>query len=921
MRKSLTAGVAVLSLAAMAAVLTLGRTAPAPTQAPAAAIPAIVSTPVSAEKTPEKREALQALANLPMSFEVNRGQTDPRVKFLARGAGYALFLTGDRAVMAFPHSLASTAKSVPPAAPYALPRTTAVADNSATQPPAGESVLSMQAVGANPAARVSGVDKLETESNYFIGNDPQKWHTSVAHYSKVRYAAIYPGVDLVYYGKQRQLEYDFVVKPGSDPSQIHLALGSGPEGQRAIPLSVDSDGDLAANLDGEDVFFHKPLIYQPATARQPQTPVDGRFVLEANGHVGFDIAAYDRSRELVIDPALSYSTYLGGSNEDIAYGVAFGVRFGYIWIVGSTRSTDFPQVKGLYPFGGGTCGSQPCRDIFVTKLNFSLSSIVFSTYVGGAGDDVALGLAQDPFGDLFFTGYTTSSNFPIVGKAFQRHFGGGTVTGDAIAVEVESAGKYLQYSSYLGGSGDDVGYGISIDSVGNAFIVGSTTSTNFPVSTGAYKTTCGLTKGGTCSTAWAVQVNIAGSALNYATYLGGSGGLGEAAYGVAVDANDNAYIVGITGSPNFPVTTNVVQSSCGTDTLCNGTYDGFVTKMNPTGTGLVYSTFLGGNAYDYLSGVAIDSAGDAYVAGGTVSPDYPTTPGAAQTTYGGNSPGCQPSATTICGDVTVSKINPAGSALVYSTYLGGTGDESNGFSMALDSQGNAYVTGFTDSTDFPQVNAFQTFGGGLGDAFVSKINSTGSAFTYSSYLGGNGWDFGYRTALDPSANLYVAGGTTSTNLFVTGHPVQSKCGTDGNCNGGLADAFMVKVVLAADMSITNKAPGTVTSGGTITYQIAAKNLGPESASNVAITDATPAGTTFNSVSTNGGTCTNPPSGGTGTVKCTIGNVNVNNTFTETLVLNVTASSGSVITDTATVSATTFDPNMKNNKATVKTNVQ
>jgi uncharacterized repeat protein (TIGR01451 family) len=859
------------------------------------------------------------MASLPMSFEANQGQTDARVKFLARGHGYALFLTGDRAVMAFPHS--TSAKSEKPAAPYALAKPAAASEQSTAQSEPSESVLSMQVVGASAAAHVTGLGKQETESNYFIGNDPSQWHAGVPNYSKVRYAAIYPGIDLVYYGNQQQLEYDFIVKPGADAKQIRISLGSGPEGEASLPLKIDAAGNLIATLDGSDVVFHKPVIYQPASAADSRTEIDGHFTLQADGRVGFALGSYDRNRELVIDPALSYSTYLGGSNEDIAYGVAYGVRYGYIWIVGSTRSTDFPQTKGLYPFGGGTCGTQPCRDMFVSKLNPTLSTMSFSTYVGGSGDDVALALAQDPYGDLFLTGYTTSSNFPIVGKAFQRNFGGGAVTGDAVAVEVESAGHYLQYSSYLGGSGDDAGYGIAIDTVGNAFIVGTTSSTNFPVTSGAYQKTCGLTSGGTCSTAWAVQVNIAGSALNYATYLGGSGGLGEAAYGVTVDANDNAYIVGITGSPNFPVTSNVVQSSCGTDTKCNGTYDGFVTKLNPTGSGLTYSTFLGGSGYDFLSGVAVDNNGDAYVAGGTVSTNFPVTPGAAQTIYGGNSPSCVPSPSTVCGDVTVSQLNPSGSALNYSTYLGGSGDESNGFSLALDSANNAYITGYTDSANFPQVNAFQTYGGGNGDAFVTKINSTGTAFMYSSYLGGNGWDFGYRTALDPSGNLYVAGGTTSTNLFTTGHPFQATCGTDGLCNGGLADAFIVKVVLAADMSITNKAPTSVTSGSTITYQIAAKNLGPESASTVAVTDATPTGTTFSSVATNGGSCTTPPVGGTGTVKCTIANVNVNNTFTVSLVLNVTASSGSVITDTASVSAVTFDPNAKNNKASAKTNVK
>jgi uncharacterized repeat protein (TIGR01451 family) len=779
----------------------------------------------------------------------------------------------------------------------------------------------MHILSANPAAQVSGIDKQETESNYLIGNDPKQWHTRVVHYSKVRYTDLYPGIDLVYYGNQTQLEYDFIVKPGADPDRIQLSVGSGSEAESPIPLKVDAQGNLLATLDGSDVVFDKPVAYQPATATQSRSAVEGRFVLQGDGRVGFNVGAYDHSRELVIDPAVSYSTYLGGSNEDIAYGVAYGVRFGYLIIAGTTRSADYPTAKGLYVFGGGTCGTQPCRDIFVSKLSPSLTTLAFSTYVGGSGDDAALALAQDPFGDIFLTGYTTSTNFPIAGNVFQRRLAGGSVTGDAIAVEVESAGFYLQYSGYLGGSGDDVGYGVAIDAAGNGFYVGSTTSTDFPVTSGAFRKTCGLTSGATCSTGWVAEVNVAGSALNYATYLGGSGGLGDAAYAVAVDSSDNAYVAGITGSPNFPITTGVLQQSCGTDTLCNGTYDGFVSKVNPTGSGLIYSTFLGGSGYDYLSGIAVDSSSNAYVAGGTVSADYPITLGAAQSNYGGGSAGCVPSASTVCGDVTVSKLNSTASALVYSTYLGGSGDESNGFSLALDSSTNAYVSGFTTSTNFPLVKPFQTtFGGGSGDAFITKISPTGTAFTYSSYLGGNGWDFGYRTSTDPSGNVYVAGGTTSTNFVVTGHPIQSQCGTDGLCNGGLADAWMAKVGPSADLSITNKAPTSVTSGSTITYQIAATNLGPESASTVSVKDTTPTGTTFNSVTSNGGSCTAPASGGTGTVTCTISTVNVGNIFSITLVLNATASSGSVITDTASVSSKTLDPNMKNNRANAKTNV-
>ncbi len=925
MRKLAAAGVAAVVLTIAIAVLALGtKQHNQPVKTAAETKLGAVATLAEASGTPD--EALQhqvreAMASATMNFEVNQGQTDKRVKFLARGAGYTLFLTGRGAVMAFPHTSARTTKPQLPPAPYALPRVTPVAQTvPAAKPQRAESVLSMRVVGGNAGAAVTGLDKQEAESNYFIGNDSSKWHSRVPNYGKVQYAGVYPGVDLVYYGNQKELEYDFVVKAGANPKQIELALGSGPDGAVAIPVRVDHEGDLVASLDGDDVVFHKPVIYQPATAANAKAAVDGQFVLKGNGRVGFDVSSYDRSRELVIDPVLTYSTYLGGSDEDIAYGVTYGVRFGQPIVVGSTRSADFPSVLALYPFHPGSCGAQTCRDLFVSKWNPALNKVIFSTYVGGSNDEVPYQVTQDVFGDIFLTGYTLSTDFPIRGPVVQKTFGGGTVTGDAFLVQVESAGFYLEWSTYIGGSGDDVGYSIQVDAPGNSYVAGSTTSTDFPTTPGVLQRTCGLNAAGKCSTAFLSVVNIPGKAYVYSTYLGGSGGLGEAAYAVGLDSSANAYVAGITGSPNFPTTAGALKTTCGTDTLCNGTYDGFVTKVNTTGTALGYSTFLGGSGYDYLSGIAIDSTGNAYVAGGTTSSDFPVSATAPQKTYGGASAGCIPSATTICGDVTVSKLNATGTKLTYSTYLGGSGDESPGFSMAIDTQGNAFVTGFTDSTNFPQVNAIQTFGGGPGDAFLTRINPGGTAFTYSTYLGGNGWDFGYHTITDPSGNVYVAGGTTSTNFKMTSHATQNKCGTDGTCNGGLADAFFVKVVLSADLAITNTAPTSVASGGTIKYSISAKNNGPDAATNMVVSDVTPAGTTFASVTANGGTCTAPPVGGTGTVSCTVTSVPTGSHLAVTLTLNVTAASGSVITDTASVTSATFDAVTTNNSATATTSV-
>jgi len=921
--KSLAVVAAGLTLFAALAVRTHNITHQSPVAVSAAkpAIPALPpQTPSFDEAT--KSQMLDALAKLPMSFEINRGQTDQQVQFLSRGAGYTLFLTRDAAVLALPVPSSKQAQTQQPSssAPRPLPYVASRPQFSSPDQhaPRAESVLNMRIVGANPQAHISGVGKQLAQSNYFIGNDPSQWHKNVSNYEKVRYASVYPGVDLVYYGNQKQLEYDFVVSPGADARTISLAFGGGPDGSTKIPLSINRDGDLVATLQGGAVSFHKPIVYQKNDS-SAKTVVDGRYLLKADGHVGFDLGPYDHSKQLIIDPVLSYSTYLGGSNEDISYGITYGVRYGQPILVGSTRSADFPQVLALYPYGGGTCGTQPCRDIFVAKYNPALTKLIFSTFIGGSNDDVPSQVTQDIFGDIFLVGYSLSSNFPVRGPVFQKTFHGGSVTGDAVVVEVESAGFYLEWSSYLGGSGDDQAFGVAVDTPGNVYVSGHTTSTDFPVTAGAYQTTCPVDSSGGCSTAFVSTVNPKGTALVYSTYLGGSNGLGESAYGIALDANNNAYLSGITGSPNFPTTPGAYKTQCGSDGLCNGTFDGFVTQLNSTGTKVLASTFLGGSNFDYTAGIVVKPTA-IYVSGSTVSSDFPTTSNAAQTVYGGGSAGCVVS-TGTCGDATISKLNTGLTSLQYSTYLGGSGDDNPGMSMAVDTNGYMYVTGQTDSPNFPQVDPMQAgYGGGSSDAFITQITPTGG-FGYSTYFGGNGEDFGYRVALDPSNNVYVTGGTLSTNFAVTQHAAQAKCGTDGTCNGGFFDAWFSKIILSADLSMTNKAPATVKSGANLTYNLSAKNNGPDTAQAVTVTDVTPSGTTFVSVSPNTGSCTAPPVGGTGTVTCTVGTMANGTSLKITLVVNVNATSGNVITDTATVTSTTSDPHTTNNTATATTTVQ
>jgi uncharacterized repeat protein (TIGR01451 family) len=898
---------------------------PALTYAQQSALPPMIGAqplmseghPAGPETSAERKELFQMVAKAPMSFEANLGQTDRRVKFLSRGAGYTLFLTQGGAVMALQN--AAPAAEIPAQSSQTSSGVMILGGplDQASRTRPGEAVLSLKVVGADPRAHVTGLSKQDSKSNYFIGNDPKKWHTHVPNYGRVQYAGIYPGINLMYYGNQQQLEYDFVVSPNADPGVIGLAFGSQADGSGKMATRIDSNGDLVAQLEGGDVRFHKPVIYQ-TDARHNKTFVDGSYVTRSNGSIGFEIAAYDHARKLVIDPVLTFASYLGGSNEEVSLGLTIGVRFGYIIIAGSTRSADFPVVGQLENYHPGTCGSLPCRDVFLTKFNPNGASLFYSTYIGGSNDDVAYAVTQDQYGDLFGAGYTLSTDFPVTANARQKTYGGGVVTGDGFAFYSDSRGDKFTYCTYVGGSGEDQVFSEVVDSNLNAYLVGYTSSTDFKTSPAAYQKTCPLTHAGTCSTAFIVKLSSSGSGAMYATYLGGSNGLGEAAYGVAIDSAFNAYVAGVTGSPNFPVTPMAYDGTCGTDGQCNGSFDGFVTVMNSAGTALNYSTFLGGSGADYEAGIAVDSQNNIYVSGGTVSTDFPTTSSAGQKTFGGQTPGCMLGVGNPCGDVTVTKFSNKG-ALVYSTYLGGSKDEDPGISMALDSAGNAYVTGTTDSLNFPQVSPFQTgYGGGTSDAFVTKITPTGG-FAYSSYLGGNGMDSGYRTATDSTGAVYVTGTTLSTNFPVTSLAFQKQCGTDGLCNGGLSDAWVAKVVSSADIAVTNSGPSTVTKGGTITYTIVVKNMGPETATSVAMTDTTPTGTTFASVSTTNGICAAPPIGGTGTVTCNLSTQPRGAKFTVTLVLNVTATSGS-ITDTASATSAIYDPNLSNNSASVTTTI-
>jgi hypothetical protein len=689
--------------------------------------------------------ARETYGRIPLSFEANRGQTDESVNFLARGAGYALFLKPTEALFSLHRADAST-----PKAPTAL---------------------RMKLVGANADATFDGVDELEGKVNYFVGDDPARWRTDVPTFGRVRYGEVYRGVDVVYYGNQRQLEYDFRIAPGADARAVAL------EFEGAEKVEVNASGELLLTLGESVVVQPKPFVYQEVAGARREVACG--YSVERGGRVRFSLGEYDAALPLVIDPTLVYSTYLGGSGGDQAWGVAVDSA-GNAYIAGFTTSTNFPTAS---PIQAANAGFQ---DAFVAKINAAGTALVYSTYLGGNGGDQARGLAIDSSGNAYVTGFTGSTNFPTA-NAFQAAQGAGNAQ-DIFVTKLNASGNALVYSTYLGGDGAlEFGEGITVDSAGNAYVTGVTDSTNFPTANPIQTAEAG---GGDV---FITKLNAAGSALVYSTYLGGSDF--ELAEGIVVDSSGNAYVTGDTRSTNYP-TANAVQAANG------GGQDGFVTKVNAAGNALAYSTYLGGSADDQCESVAVDSAGNAYVTGTTFSTNFPTA-NAFQPANGGVS---------VTQDAFVTKLNASGNAFVYSTYLGGSGGEV-GHGIAVDSAGNAYVTGGSGSnTTFPTANAIQCARAGGADVFVTKMNAAGNALAYSTYIGGSNSsttiELGRFIAVDSAGNAYVAGGTNSTDFPVV-NPIQSAyAGSDFGLAG---DAFVLKLSDAASgpasqLAFTQTAP-------------------------------------------------------------------------------------------------------------------
>ncbi len=770
---------------------------------------------------------------LSLAFVPNAGQTDKAVRFQAHGMGSTIFFTPGELVLTLPEVTVDQRQ-----VPYVEQRPWPVSDQRS-------SVLRLRFEDTNPTADVVGADCSPGVVNYLIGDDPTGWYTNLPTYKEIIYRELYPGIDLHYTGAtgadsgSLSLKGTYFVVPGADPTSIRWRY----DGAENVRLDRVTGDLLIEPPAASQIANHKSHLIERApvawqTVSGQRVAVSIQYVLAADGSIGFALGRYNPAYALTIDPTLTYSSYLGGSSFDYGWSVAVDAD-GNAYVTGRTSSTDFPTQNPVQPdIGGG-----PFGDAFVVKLNATGSALVYATYLGGSHNDISYDIAVDSDGNAYLTGDTLSADFPIKNAAQPTPGGGGPLEGDAFVVKLDPSGSGLVYATYLGGGGDELSYGIALDALNNAYVTGYTSSTDFPV-----------VKAPQPAPAFGQGLNVDGDAFvtqmisatgvytwGYSTYLGGVDlDIGR---GITVDDSGNAYITGHTRSTDFP-TAKPVQPAYGGGSS-SGRGDAFVTQVI-SASGLYtwgYSTYLGGSGNDSGNGIAVDDSGDAYVTGETASSDFPTT-NPFQTSYGGDQ------------DAFVTKVISASGVYTwgYSTYLGGEGTDL-GLDVAVDVSDNAYLTGYSFSTDFPTSDdAYDRTCGtdGLcnssgGDVFFTKLNSAGDTLAYSTFLGGSSTDFGHGIAIDEAGNAYLTGYTYSADFPTTTAASDTTCGTDGQCNGFVADAFMAKVTTAPDLVVSKTADppeGTpVTQGDTINYTVAATNSGAP-ATDVVITDAIPPGTAY-----------------------------------------------------------------------------
>ncbi len=699
----------------------------------------------------------ETYGRLPLYFMENRGQVDRRVKFYASGGRHSVFFTQKEVVFSITKKQEQepTGRSDKGDRDALQRRRPAASGNYKT------AVVRQTPVGLRKKVELVALEPQEQQVNYFIGNDPQKWHTQIPTYKAVLYREAYPGIDLKFYGTGQQVEYDIVVKPGADPSQVKFKY-AGIKG-----LEVTPEGDLAIKLpDGGILVQKKPVVYQEIAGTRVAR--EGRFRLRrevAEHTYGFEVAAYDRRHPLVIDPVLLYSTYLGGSASDQGHAIAVD-EAGNAYVTGLTHSADFPTMN---PLASGSA-LKGTTDVFVIKLHAGGNALVYSTYLGGSSNETGNAIAVDQNGCAYVTGETWSYDFPTQNPLPQ---GGGAKkgNGDVFVTQLSAAGNALVYSTYLGGTYTDTAHGIAVDAAGCAYVTGETWSNNFPM--------VNPFQGGNTSLAgFVTKIQAGGGDFVYSTYLRGASDTGIViGYGIAVDSASRAHVTGLTASASFPNHYNCLPGGG----VLHGTYDAFVIRFSSGGSSSDFSTYLGGGGDDYGYGIAVDRTGKIYVTGQTNSTNFPTKNPWQAAKQGG-------------ADAFVACLSPPvallGLTLSYSTYLGGSMDEC-GQAITVDRAGRAYVTGQTASTDFPTKNPVQpSFGGGDRDAFVTTVGAAGS-LVYSTFLGGSGGELANDPdhwggiAVDNIGNAYVTGWTSSTD-FPVKKPYQG-------INAGGTDAFVTKI--------------------------------------------------------------------------------------------------------------------------------
>jgi len=695
-----------------------------------------------------KASVTTSLTSMPLAFTENQGQWDEQVLFRAYAGGATMWFTKDGAYYQFTrrirvgqepcapdisdHDVGTT--GIPTYKDLMGAPQLAVGSDQFDREPDSLEIMMIKAIfmGANPNPHVIGEGLLEYKCNYFLGNDPGKWRTDVPNYRAIVMDEVYHGIDLSYYGEGHRIEYDFRVSPGADYSRIRIRY------EGAENLSVSDNGALVVKTDWGEIKELAPVAYHDDNGTRK--PVAAEYLIEDDMSFRFRLGdGYNPSLPVVIDPVLAYSTYLGGSDTDWGWAIAVDAT-GAAYVTGRTASTDFPIFN---PFQT----DQSNWDVFITKVNSSGSSLVYSTYLGGNNIDEAFGITVGVAGSAYVTGGTSSTNFPTL-NPYQAYQG----SVDAFVTKLSVSGSSLVYSTYLGGSASDYGEGIAVDTTGETYVSGRTASTDFPTFNPLQ-----INQGG--MDVFVTKLNSSGSSLVYSTYLGGSSA--DESWAIVVDAVGAAYVIGTTGSSDFP-TLNPYQTD-------EGGIDVFVTKLNSSGENLIYSTYLGGDGDDYGKSIAVDAFGAVYVTGGTNSTDFPTL-NPFQTDQGNY-------------DVFVTKLDTGGSSLIYSSYLGGNLRDF-GRAIAVDTNGAAYVTGYTYSTDFPTLYPYQTFQD-VYDVFITKLRSDGSNLVYSTYFGGSSGDLGWAIAVDTAGSAYVTGWTLSDD-FPTLNPYQT--------NQGKQDVYVTKLL-------------------------------------------------------------------------------------------------------------------------------